>query len=30
MIVRIGHYYFDNKPLIGSIVDIDAWDTLLR
>ena len=26
MIVRIGIYYFDNKPLIGKIIDINFWD----
>ena len=26
MIVRLGHYYFDNKPLIGKIVDFNMWD----
>ena len=22
---RVGHYYFDNKPLIGRMVDINVW-----
>ena len=30
MIVRIGHYYFDNKPLLGKIADIQVWDKMLR
>ena len=25
MVVRIGHYYFDNKPMIGRMVDIHMW-----
>jgi hypothetical protein len=25
MVVRIGHYYFDNKPLIGRLIDINMW-----
>ena len=25
MVIRIGHYYFDNKPIIGRIVDINIW-----
>ena len=25
MVVRIGHYYFDNKPMIGRMVDINMW-----
>lgn len=25
MVVRIGHYYFDNKPIIGKIVDFHMW-----
>ena len=25
MVLRVGHYYFDNKPLIGKIVDFHAW-----
>ena len=26
MVVRVGHYYFDNKPIIGKIVDFNMWD----
>ena len=26
MVVRLGHYYFDNKPIIGKIVDFHMWD----
>ena len=26
MVLRLGHYYFDNKPLIGKIVDFHAWN----
>ena len=25
MLIRIGHYYFDNKPLIGKIVNVNVW-----
>ena len=25
MVVRLGHYYFDNKPMIGRMVDIHMW-----
>ena len=25
MVVRLGHYYFDNKPMIGRMVDIHVW-----
>ena len=25
MVIRLGHYYFDNKPLIGKIVDFHVW-----
>jgi hypothetical protein len=25
MMVRIGHYSFDNKPMIGRMVDINMW-----
>ena len=25
MLVRIGHYYFDNKPMIGRIIDMNMW-----
>ena len=25
MIVRIGHYYWDNRPMIGKIVDVNVW-----
>ena len=30
MIVRLGHYYFDSKPLIGTIADFNIWDNMLR
>ena len=26
MVMRLGHYYFDNKPIIGKIVDFHMWD----
>ena len=26
MVVRLAHYYFDNKPIIGKIVDFHMWD----
>ena len=26
MVVRLAHYYFDNKPIIGQIVDFNMWD----
>ena len=26
MVVRVAHYYFDNKPIIGRIVDFHVWD----
>ena len=25
MVVRLGHYFFDNKPLIGKLVDVNIW-----
>ena len=28
MVVRLGHYYFDNKPMIGKMVDIHMWSRL--
>ena len=28
MIVRLGHYYFDNKPLMGKIVNFNMWNRL--
>lgn len=30
MIIRLGHYYFDNKPLIGKMADVQVWDRALR
>ena len=30
MIVRMGHYDFDNKPLLGKLADIQVWDKVLR
>ena len=29
MVVTLGHYYFDNKPLIGKIVDVNIWSRYL-
>ena len=26
LILRFGHYYYDNTPLIGKVVDINLWD----
>ena len=26
MVIRLGHYYFDNKPLLGTILDFHVWD----
>ena len=26
MVIRLGHYFFDNKPIIGTIVDFHVWD----
>ena len=26
MVMRLGHYYFDNKPLLGTILDFHVWD----
>ena len=26
MVVRLGHYYFDNKPIIGKMIDFHLWD----
>ena len=26
LIIRFGHYYYDDTPLIGTIVDINMWD----
>ena len=26
MVVRLGHYFFDNKPLIGRLVDVNIWN----
>ena len=26
MMIRVGHYYFDNKPILGKIVDFNVWD----
>ena len=26
MVVRLAHYYFDDKPIIGKIVDFNLWD----
>ena len=28
MMIRVGHYYFDNKPILGKIVDFNVWDRL--
>ena len=27
--IRIGHYYFDNKPIIGKMADVHVWSRLL-
>ncbi|XP_023323855.1 uncharacterized protein LOC111697908 [Eurytemora carolleeae] len=29
VVVRLGHYYFDNKPTIGMIADVHVWDRTL-
>ena len=29
MVIRLGHYYFDNKPIIGTILDFHVWDRYL-
>ncbi|XP_023325055.1 uncharacterized protein LOC111698837 [Eurytemora carolleeae] len=29
MVVRLGHYYFDSKPLIGKIAGVNVWDIKL-
>ena len=29
MIVRLGHYYFDNKPLIGKMVNFHMWNRFI-
>ena len=26
MVVRLAHYFFDDKPIIGKIVDFNLWD----
>ena len=26
MVIRLGHYYFDNKPVLGTILDFHVWD----
>ena len=26
MVIRLGHYYFDNKPILGTILDFHVWD----
>ena len=26
LILRFGHYFYDNTPLIGKVVDINVWD----
>ena len=26
MVIRLGHYYFDNKPLLGTVLDFHVWD----
>ena len=26
MTIRLGHFYFDNKPIIGKIVDFHMWN----
>ena len=28
LVIRVGHYYFDNKPLIGKIVNFHVWNRL--
>jgi hypothetical protein len=25
-VLRLGHFYYDDKPMIGKIVGIHAWD----
>ena len=29
MVIRLGHYYFDNKPILGTILDFHIWDRYL-
>ena len=29
MVIRLGHYYFDNKPILGTILDFHVWDRYL-
>lgn len=29
LVVRLGHYYFDDTPLIGKIFDFNLWSRLL-
>ena len=29
MVVRLGHYFFDNKPLIGRLVYFNMWSRLV-
>lgn len=26
LVIRLGHYFFDDKPIIGKIVDFNVWD----
>ena len=30
MVIRLGHYYFDNKPILGTILDFHVWDRYLH
>ena len=25
MVVRLGHYFFDNKPIIGKLINVNIW-----
>ncbi|XP_023345432.1 uncharacterized protein LOC111714532, partial [Eurytemora carolleeae] len=29
MVIRLGHYYFDTKPLIGKLAEVNVWDRIL-
>ena len=29
LVIRLGHYYFDNKPLIGKMADVNVWSRFL-
>ena len=25
MVFRLGHYFFDNKPIIGKLINVNIW-----